>query len=160
MSDTKETFKERTPIPEIAPTPETKKETLKEAEGVKKEHVDSSEKNRFVSIPAPGSPVAAAQTKDPMLSQIEQLLSDDLFSVYASLPPKAQSEFKSKGEEVAAKIQNMIASAKAVAKDILSLIISWLKIIPGVNSFFLEQEAKIKTDKIMVLAEEEKKKHL
>lgn len=161
MSDTRETFKERAPLPETRPVPETKTESLKESAVGKKESVVSEEKSTLASIPVPlSAPSAPAQVKDPMLAQIEQMLSDDLFSVYASLPPKAQSEFKSKGEEVAGKIQNMIASAKVAAKDILALIISWLKIIPGVNAFFLEQEAKIKTDKIMVLAEEEKKKHL
>jgi len=29
--------------------------------------------------------------------------------------------------------------------------LDWLKILPGVNKFFLEQEAKIKTDKILAL---------
>ena len=149
------------PLPETRPAPEAKTESLKESLVGKKESVASEERSALVSIPVPPSAAAvSAQSKDPMLAQIEQMLSDDLFSVYESLPPKAQSEFKSKGEEVATKIQNLIVSAKVVAKDILALIVSWLKIIPGVNSFFLEQEAKIKTDKIMVLAEEEKKKYL
>jgi hypothetical protein len=41
-------------------------------------------------------------------------------------------------------------------KKILALIRDWLKLIPGVNRFFLEQEAKIKTDKILLAAEEKK----
>jgi len=28
---------------------------------------------------------------------------------------------------------------------------NWLKLIPGVNKFFLEQEAKIKTDEVLKL---------
>ena len=46
----------------------------------------------------------------------------------------------------------MIETGKAVGRKILKLIRSWLKLIPGVNKFFLEQEAKIKTDKIVDLA--------
>jgi hypothetical protein len=37
----------------------------------------------------------------------------------------------------------------------LKLIREWLLIIPGVNKYFLEQEAKIKTDKIQQLYERE-----
>jgi hypothetical protein len=44
-------------------------------------------------------------------------------------------------------------------KKIFVLIRAWLKIIPGVNRFFLEQEAKIKTDKILFVTEEEKKRN-
>ena len=40
---------------------------------------------------------------------------------------------------------------KIQVKKIFILIISWLKIIPGVNKFFLEQEAKIKADRILDL---------
>ena len=31
----------------------------------------------------------------------------------------------------------------------MSLIREWLKVIPGINKFFLEQTVKIKTDKII-----------
>ena len=91
-----------------------------------------------------------------MLKEVEDILADDLLDFYAGLPPAVQSRFKAKGEEVASKIQAMIRAAKVAAKDVLDLIISWLKIIPGINKFFLEQEAKIKTDKIIALAERDK----
>jgi hypothetical protein len=42
-------------------------------------------------------------------------------------------------------------SAKFKVKAIVDLIKKWLAIIPGVNKFFLEQEAKIKTDQIIAL---------
>lgn len=98
--------------------------------------------------------------KDTILNQVEELLSDDLLGLYSELPRSTQAEFKAKGEEVASKIQQMIKSARVVAKEVLDLIVSWLRIIPGVNKFFLEQEAKIKTDKILALAEEQKAKQL
>ena len=37
------------------------------------------------------------------------------------------------------------------AKKIFQLILEWLKLLPGINRFFLEQEAKIKTDRIIHL---------
>ena len=36
-------------------------------------------------------------------------------------------------------------------KKIIGLIIDWLNIIPNVNKFFVKQNAKIKTDKILEL---------
>ena len=57
--------------------------------------------------------------------------------------------FKLKGEEVARNIEQVVAAGKSKAKQILHWIKDWLKLIPGVNRFFLEQEAKIKTDKII-----------
>jgi hypothetical protein len=52
----------------------------------------------------------------------------------------------------------MVRRAKVRAREALDLITRWLRIIPGVNAFYLAQEAKLKTDKIIALAEEEKKK--
>mgnify|MGYP007030126443 CR=1 FL=1 len=34
-------------------------------------------------------------------------------------------------------------------KKIINRIRSWLSIIPGVNSYYVDQEAKIKTEKIL-----------
>lgn len=109
-------------------------------------------------LTVPTAPQVVA--KDIILNQVEELLSDDLLGLYSELPAATQAEFKTKGEEVASKIQQMIKSARVVAKEVLDLIVSWLRIIPGVNKFFLEQEAKIKTDKILALAEEQKAKQL
>ena len=60
-----------------------------------------------------------------------------------------QEAFKKKGEETAGKIKELLKSFKDKTKEIVKLIKSWLKMLPGVNKFFIEQEAKIKTDKIL-----------
>jgi hypothetical protein len=96
--------------------------------------------------------------KDPVLIQVEHILEEDLKDIYLELPPKIQEKFRQKGDEIAKKIWTMIIELKAKAKKILDLIRSWLRLIPGVNKYFLEQEAKIKTDKLMILAEYEKEK--
>jgi len=57
--------------------------------------------------------------------------------------------FKEEGERTARQIENVIAIGKSMAVKILELLKNWLRLIPGVNKFFLEQEAKIKTDKIL-----------
>ena len=49
----------------------------------------------------------------------------------------------------------MIKAGMIQMKKILKLIREWLLIIPGVNKFFLEQEAKIKAEKIQQIYERE-----
>ena len=83
--------------------------------------------------------------------QIEDFLSRGLEEVYASLTPEKQAEFKRVGEETATKINNLMEKTKVKLKEIVKLIQRWLSIIPGMNKFFFEQEAKIKADMIMKL---------
>lgn len=98
------------------------------------------------SIPPP--PPAPAPPKDPDLAAIEEVLAEDLVDIYVNLPENKKPAFKKKGEEVAAAVKQMVDSGKFQAKKILDLIREWLRMIPGINKFFLEQEAKIKADKI------------
>ena len=50
----------------------------------------------------------------------------------------------------------MVRQYKVEVKRVLTMLKDWLTSIPGVNRFFLEQEAKIKTDRILEL---EHKRH-
>lgn len=104
------------------------------------------------SIVAP-MPVESAKPAFPSLTkeQVEHILAEDLESVYGELPKPLQEEFKAKGEETAVKITLLMQKAKVKIREIINLIKKWLKTIPGINKFFLEQEAKIKADKIMAL---------
>lgn len=101
-------------------------------------------------------PKVVASSKEPVLAEIESILSAGLLDVYKGLSSESQREFKQAGERVASRIREMVARAQVRAKQILHLIRQWLKMIPGVNKFFLEQEAKIKTDKIIELAQQRK----
>lgn len=94
-------------------------------------------------------PVEKSETR----FRIEEILSEGLEEVYLSLPEAQKAEFKKKGEETASKIEKLLESVKIQVKKILDLIRQWLMMIPGVNRFFLEQESKIKTDKILALKE-------
>lgn len=96
--------------------------------------------------------VVIPQIKDVVTVKIEKIMEEDLKDMFATLSPIAQQEFKIKGEETAFKIRELLKSSHVKVKNIFELIISWLKILPGVNKFFLEQEAKIKTDKIFLLS--------
>ena len=103
-------------------------------------------------------PTVAPKQLDRLEEEIEDVLEEDLKDLDASMPPDKQAEFREKGEETRSKIRVLVSSAKVNAKKVFQLIRGWLKIIPGVNRFFLEQEAKIKTDKILLVTEEEKKR--
>ena len=91
----------------------------------------------------------------PYFSDIEEILEDGLAEAFNQLSPAKQQEFKTKGEETTKNITELLNSSKEkisqLSKKIYNLIINWLKVIPGANKFFLEQEAKIKTDKILAL---------
>ncbi|MCK4744766.1 hypothetical protein KAS41_01770 [Candidatus Parcubacteria bacterium] len=93
---------------------------------------------------------AAHPLQKPLeVDKIESILSEGLEEIYVNLSARKQLEFKKKGEETAAKIFFILKKTKVKVKKIIKLIKEWLKTIPGVNKFFLEQEAKIKTDKII-----------
>jgi hypothetical protein len=40
-------------------------------------------------------------------------------------------------------------------KKIVQAIVEWLKLVPGINKFFIKQTAKIKTDKILAAKKKE-----
>ena len=102
-----------------------------------------------------------ARTSDPTYQaykKIEQIMEDGLGDLYNTMNYREQMVFKAKGEETAKSIFQLIYhKSKVNVKKIVKLIRNWLKLIPGVNKFFLEQEAKIKADKIIALAESDKK---
>jgi len=95
--------------------------------------------------------VAPPPSRDEITIKIEKILEEDLKDSYERLSPIAKQEFKVKGEQTAIKIKELMKSSRVKAKKILKLILDWLKMIPGVNKFFLEQEAKIKAEKIIGL---------
>jgi hypothetical protein len=99
----------------------------------------------------PSTPPPATIAKPASLVQIEHILQEDLMSVYQQLDPKHQAKMKLEGEKAASKIDQLIRSTKVTAKKVLDIIRNWLKSIPGMNKHYFEQEAKIKTDKILAM---------
>jgi hypothetical protein len=93
--------------------------------------------------------VAPAVKTDVVYQEVEKVLEEDLADIYFKLPEAARAEFKKQGEVTASKVTLLLKSTRVKIKEIFILIINWLKIIPGVNVFFLEQEAKIKTSKLL-----------
>ena len=89
--------------------------------------------------------------RDPVTQKIEKILEENVGEAYSRLSPIAKEEFKLKGEATAEKIAVLLKSAHVKVKKIFQLILEWLRMLPGINRFFLEQEAKIKTDRILSL---------
>lgn len=83
------------------------------------------------------------------LQVIENIMSSGLDQVFLQMNPEEQRRFKEEGEKTANKISLLLNKAKVRVDKIISLIKRWLGLIPHVNKFFLEQEAKIKADNIL-----------
>ncbi len=101
-----------------------------------------------------GNIVAVSQTQNwqkQRASEIDKILSDGLNEVFLKMNSAQQAEFKKTGEETVVKINKLLMETKVKVNKIVELIRRWLKLIPGVNKFFLEQEVKIKADKIIRL---------
>ena len=91
------------------------------------------------------------QVRDEITVKVEKIMEQGLNDAYERLSPIAKQEFKIKGEETALKIRQLLKSTHVKVKKILKLLLEWLRMLPGVNRFFLEQEAKIKAEKIFAL---------
>lgn len=96
-------------------------------------------------------PAARAAPPAALEQQVESVLSEGLLATYRDLDPATKIRFKQVGEATARTISGLLRETKVQVKKIIDLLVSWLRIIPGVNAFFLEQEAKIKADKLLAL---------
>ncbi|OGG90732.1 hypothetical protein A3H03_02025 [Candidatus Kuenenbacteria bacterium RIFCSPLOWO2_12_FULL_42_13] len=116
-----------------------------------------------VSLTSPVSLGSAAPAVQPSVKsiarqKIENILEENLEDVYFHLDAAHQRLLKEEGDRAARQIETILLAGKSVAVKILAIIKKWLQFIPGINKFFLEQEAKIKTDKIIRLNENVSKK--
>lgn len=91
------------------------------------------------------------QVRDELTVKVEKIMEEGLADAFKELNPIERQEFKIKGEETALQIRELLKATHVKIKKIFKLLFSWLKMLPGINRFYLEQEAKIKTDKIASL---------
>ncbi len=101
-------------------------------------------------------PVIMPQVRDDLTLKIEHVMEDGLKDAFIALSPLEQQEFKLKGEQTAREIRTLLDETKIKIKKIFELLLQWLKLLPGVNRFFLEQEAKIKVDQILAIHKQNK----
>ena len=87
--------------------------------------------------------------KSKLLTGIEVILAQDLGDAYLAMNEQKRIAFKKRGEEIAQKVQQMAQKGRFHVRKVLRWIRDWLRMIPGVNNFFLEQEAKIKADQLL-----------
>lgn len=78
-------------------------------------------------------------------------MADGLEDAYQAMDPAAQQRFKQVGEETASAIEKVLQQSKIQVKKIVTLLLRWLRLIPQVNPYYLEQQAKIKADAIVAL---------
>ena len=113
--------------------------------------------DEIVQLEKPALPPAVGPTASIIAptakrqKQVENVLAKDLADIYLSLTPEKKQEFKIKGEQTAQKINQLLAKAKINIGEIIKLIKKWLSLIPGMNKYFLEKEAKIKADELLKL---------
>ncbi len=141
------------PNPEIVPakiekisSPENSSELILP----KVEKID--EKPKPVEIKRATNIVAVSQTQNwqkKRALEIDNILSEGLNEVFLKMNSTEQAAFKKNGEETVLKINKLLMETKVKVNKIVELIRKWLQLIPGVNRFFIEQEVKIKADRII-----------
>ncbi len=142
--------------PEIKATPEEldlklEKEPEPEQEPIEQKQTPEQPTPQPTRPMPKARPAMPTPAKDAVMVKIEKIMEEGLNDSYQRLSPVAKQEFKLKGEQAASQIRELLKSTHVKIKKILRLILDWLRILPGINHFFLEQEAKIKTDKIIAL---------
>lgn len=153
---------EQRPAPETTPRPERRVEAEPQPErtperGPAEPQSREDERAQRQSAPAPAAAQPAPKPKDPALVEIESVLSEHLDEIFMQMTPQQQMAFQQKGEETAQEINTLLHEAKVKVRRVLDVIRSWLQMIPGVNKFFIEQEAKIKTDRLLNWREQQNK---
>ena len=102
---------------------------------------------------SPITVTAASATSDDYHArrekEIDTYLSEGLSETFLAMPADKQKIFKTEAETTAKKINVLLDATKINISKIVKLIRRWLSLITGINKFFLDQEAKIKADKII-----------
>lgn len=140
--------------------------SVEQDERVYEQLEQEAEREHFLEVENPVAPVVAsspgssgsrALPQDEITMHIEQILEEGLEKYFSHLPAEAQGPFRKKGQEVAGELAIMVRVFRLKVRRAVLLIRSWLMTIPGVNAFFLEQEAKIKTDRLLAYQDELRK---
>ena len=128
---------------------EIQKETQ---DGFLDESIDSLRKK--LRRPKKQKPTQIPQVRDELTVKVEKIMEEGLVDAFKELSPVEKQEFKMKGEETALQIRELLKSTHIKIKKIFKLLFAWLKLLPGVNRFYLEQEAKIKADRIISMKDQ------
>ena len=113
--------------------------------------VESALPAELPAMTVPVQSVTPAPVIPPLRQAVEKIMADGLDEYYARLDPPMQTTFKHVGEQTATQISVLLDESKVQVRKILDLLVSWLRLLPGVNSLFIEQEAKIKADELLAM---------
>jgi len=138
---------------EIIKSPEKQEEEDKSQEKKEKEKIQIKEDDKKSDVITDQDDKTSAQKE--RMKQIDKILSEDMSDIFLNLPTDKQKEFKEEGERIVVKVNQIMEKAKVKVNKIIKLIKNWLGIIPNANKYYLEQEAKIKTDKLLKLKDRE-----
>lgn len=130
-------------------TPDNKDRSVGDVHIIEKQKTTTSAEKQSVVIAPPLSVNSVWQQQ--RAQAIDLILAEGLNDVFMKMSPADQKAFQLKGEETVVKINELLNKTKINLGKIIDLIKAWLKMVPGINKFFLEQEAKIKADKIIRL---------
>ncbi|PWB38942.1 MAG: hypothetical protein C3F02_00860 [Parcubacteria group bacterium] len=145
--------REHTPQAGSFPSPENIGLPEKKAENFNAVSDIAEEKQPASPVILPSLPVSVPSTGGTpiYLEKVEQILAENMDSIFLSMDAASQNTFKIKGEQTAHKIVGLLSQTRVKLKDVINVIIDWLRLIPHVNRYYLEQEAKLKADAIMRL---------
>ena len=105
-------------------------------------------------VQVPAAPTAPVHIQTATHREIEKVLEEDMVPLFLELNPEQRKQFREGGEVSATKIESLLRTGGDVIKAIVRVIREWLLLLPGVNRFFIEREAKIKAQKILFLRQE------
>lgn len=135
--------------------PEKKVEQKTERVENKIEDIDDKKKTDAPLItPGPSALVSDISYEEKQVAAIENIMAEGLDQVFLKMSPIQQKKFKTEGEKTAVKINKILMKARVSAEKVVLLIRRWLSMVPHINRFFLEQEVKIKTDRILKIKKE------
>ncbi|MDP2736853.1 MAG: hypothetical protein Q8O59_03715, partial [bacterium] len=104
--------------------------------------IDQMENPAPATVIVPTAGIIAPTAKRQ--KQVENVLAQGMTEIYLILMPEKSLKFKAECEKTDNKINQLLAKTKIDIGEIIKLIKKWLSLIPGLNKYFLEQEAKIK----------------
>lgn len=107
----------------------------------------------------PTTEPAYKAAKDPAVMRVERVLESNLWPLYAGLCHQdagSCAAFRDEGESLAVAFRAEIAAGTVKPDSVWKRIAAWLNRIRGAKWYYLHQAAKIKTDGVVKLAQEER----
>lgn len=106
------------------------------------------------NVEFPGATPSPATLSGVTEQRLRRILSEDMAELITPLTLESRREFQAEGLKTVSKLEELLRRTHIQLRQVWKLLWDWLKRLPGVNRFFLEQEVKKKTEEIMELKEE------